>query len=431
MVALSILTTGKNCSTMRPQKKNILSLLGFIFLDQTYLTITFPLVTLIFFDQQSRLFPPETDYAVRSLWYGACVALPNIINMFFSPALSILSDEVGRKKILLLEIFSAFIFTTTVGIGVYTGKLLFIFAGFTVKGAFSRTNPTALAIIGDSVQKSEKILYMGYLQFAISLGASLGPFVGGYFAMRYFFNELNFALPFFIAATLASLNTLLVFLFIKETLPAKKKSRQYFQWQALKAVFLRKETLHISMLLLLIQFSWSMYYQFAPPIFKNIYHFDAHKLGIFISTIAIWLTLTTGIIIRVLQKYFSAHQMLLFAVSSMLIGYSITIIACSQSNESLAWLGAFPVAAGDVIAYSCLIALYSNVARQDQQGKVMGMSFIVYGATWTTTGFLGGILMSIYTILPLFIAPIGILIALYLLRAASVKALTLSYATAN
>lgn len=131
---------------MSSEKSTIRSLLSIIFFDQTCITITFPLITLIFFDSQSRLFAEDTPYATRSMWYGLCIALPNLINIAFAPLLSALSDAYGRKKILLIEIFSAFIFTSCIGFGVYFGLIIFVFLGFFIRGAFSRTNPTALSI---------------------------------------------------------------------------------------------------------------------------------------------------------------------------------------------------------------------------------------------------------------------------------------------
>lgn len=404
---------------MTSAKKIFKSLLAVIFIDQLYITLTFPLVTLIFFDQQSRLFPEGTAYASRSVWYGMCVALPSVINVFFAPLLSVFSDEFGRKKILLIEIASAFIFTSLVGLGIYTGELLLVFLGFIVKGAFSRTNPTALAIIGDTAPREKKILYMSYLQFAIAVGASFGPILGGYFAMRFFFSVFNFSLPFLLAAMLALANTCFAYIFMTETLKKSADTRSRFNFTAFKNVAAKPSVLRISIILLLIQISWSTYYQFMPPALKTIYAFDAHELGWFLGMIALWLALTTGVGMKWLEKILDVRRMLLLAVYLVFIGLTITLISCRQlipDSEWLAWIGAMPTAAGDVIAYSCLTALYSNVVSLDQQGRVMGISFFVVSGAWATTGFLGGILMSITPALPLIAAPIGIISAIILLH---------------
>jgi MFS transporter, DHA1 family, tetracycline resistance protein len=417
---------------MTSEKKSIRSLLGIIFIDQTYLTLTFPLLTLIFFDSQSRLFPADTPFATRSIWYGSCVALPNMINIFFAPALSALSDEFGRKKILIIEIFSALIFTLTVGLGVYLGMLGLIFLGFIVKGAGSRTNPTALAIIGDTAPKENKILYMGYLQFAISVGASIGPILGGYFANRFFFNELNFSLPFFLAAGLALINTFLALIILRETLKKRENNKAWGEcnFRAIKQIIIHPDVLRISLILLLIQISWSTYYQFIPPILKTLYGFDSHQLGWFIGMIACWLAVATGIGIKILHRYLNVRQMLLISVYLVLAGLIITLLACAKLlpfGSLLVWVGAIPTAAGDVIAYSCLTALYSNTVAHEKQGKVMGVSFIVVASVWATTGFVGGLLMSISPLLPLIVAPCGIIAALVLVHANFGRKLVLNY----
>lgn len=416
---------------MNVEKKTLRSLFSIIFLDQTYLTLTFPLVTLIFFDAQSRLFAADTPYAVRSMWFGICVALPNIINVFFAPLLSALSDEIGRKKILLIEIISAFIFTFAVGMGVYFGVLSLIFFGFVIKGAFARINPTALAIIGDTVPKDKKILFMGYLQFAISVGASLGPILGGFFAARFYFKELNFSLPFFLGAMLALMNGFLAWFFMRETLRKDTtKPKRRFDWQAVKQVITHKDVLRISLILLLIQISWSTYYQFIPPILKTLYSFNAQQLGWFIGMIAFWLAVATGIGIRVLHRFLNVRQMLLFSIYLVLFGLFITLLALTKMlpfDPFLLWAAAVPIASGDVIAYSCLTALYSNAVLPEQQGKVMGVLFIVVGSVWATTGFLGGLLMSVSPLLPIIVAPASVIASLFLVHRGFGKKMVLAY----
>lgn len=414
--------------------KTLRSLLGIIFLDQTYITITFPLITLIFFDPQSRLFASDTSYAERSVWYGLCVALPNIINVFFAPVLSALSDEWGRRNILLIEIFSAFLFTLALGLGVYYGLLGLIFLGFVIRGAFSRTNPTALTIIGDTAPRHQKILYMSYLQFAISLGAALGPLLGGALAIQLWFSALNFSLPFFIGAVLALFNTGLAFYLIRETLQKSASHRPQLTLKALKDVIAHPDVLRISLVLLLIQISWSMYYQFIPPILKTVYGFDARQLGLFIGMIALWLAVATGFWMKILHRFLSVRQLLLVSIYLVLAGLVLNLFACAgwlPHGTLFIWLSAIPIATGDVMAYACLTGLYSNAVTPEKQGKVMGVSFIIVSSAWGVTGFLGGMLLSLSPLLPLLIAPCGVAGLLVLVHADFGRKLVLSYGAAS
>lgn len=403
-------------------RHSIFPLLWVMLFDHTSLNITFPILTLLFFDGQSSLFSPDTSHAVRSMWYGVCVAVPHVMNIVMTPILSGLSDEFGRKRILIIGTLGALLFALTAALGILFGLLSWVLLARVIQGAFSRTNPIGQAVIGDISSPQQKVVYMGYLQTAISIGAFIGPIVGGYFANRYLFSKLNFSLPYFIAAIFAAISLLLTVFLFEETLIKKQERARWseFNFHSIKKVFADKNVLHISLILLVSQISWSLYYQFIPPTLKTVLNFNPHQLGWFVGFIALWLALATSIGIKILQRWLSLRAMLLVSVYLVLLGSALTFLFCffhlSAKWTWLIWLAAVPTAGGDVIAYSCLITLYSNVVKKEEQGKVMGVCFIVVALIWALTAVIGGALMGIYTLLPLLLAPIGILLAIGLLH---------------
>lgn len=390
--------------------------------DHTSLNIAFPVLTLLFFDVQSHLFAPQTSHAVRSMWYGLCVAMPHIFNLIMTPILSGLSDALGRRKILMVGTLGAFLFAITVALGVLWGMLSLVFLGRVIQGIFSRTNPIGQAVIGDISSKEKKVLYMGYLQTSIGIGACMGPIIGGYFANRFLFETLNFSLPYFIAAFFAAISFLLTVFIFKETLTERRTSAYWneLKFQSIKKIFSNPKVLRISLILLLSQLSWSIYYQFIPPILKTELNFDAHELGIFVGLIALWLTLATLVGIKFLQRFFNARQILSLSIYLILLGSLLSFVFCflhlTGNRTILIWLAAIPTATGDVIAYSCLTAFYSDVVEKREQGKVMGVSFMIIALVWALTGVLGGMMMGVYKLLPLLVAPLGIVLALGLLH---------------
>lgn len=408
--------------TNRP-KQSIFPLLWVMLFDHTCLNMTFPVLTLLFFDAQSHLFAADTPASVRSMWYGLCVAIPHIVNIVMTPLLSALSDEWGRKKILLISTLGAFLFAITSALGILGGLLGIVLLGFILKGAFSRTNPIAQAVIGDiSRPHKTKVLYMGYLQTSISIGAFIGPIIGGYVANQFFFQQFNFSLPFFIAALFALISFLLTLFIFTETHTEKRTNTSWkdFHWDSLKKVLSNPNVLRISMILLLSQISWSIYYQYMPPILKTLLHFDAHTLGIFVGLIALWLALATSFGIKLLQIIFDIDEILIFSLYLVFIGTVLSIFFCYFKLSGFwsygIWLAAIPTAVGDVVAYSCLTALYSDAVEKSAQGKVMAICFIVISLIWAMTGLIGGMLMSIHPLLPLYIAPIGIGLAIGLMH---------------
>jgi len=402
---------------MKEQKLSLFPLLWIMFFDHTCLNITFPILTLLFFDTQSSLFSAETDMATRSMWYGLCVAIPHFVNMIAAPILSTLSDTVGRKKILLLSTLGAFLFAAIAGAGVLGGFISLLFLGRIIQGVFSRTNPIAQAVIGDISSPANKVLSMGYLQTAISLGAFLGPVMGGYFANRFFFSHFNFSLPYFIAMIFGLISFILTLIFFKETLRGKSHADfEGLQLKRIQTLFLNKKVRQISLLLLLVQISWSLYYQFIPPLIKTELQFTSHQLGLFVGLVALWLALATSFGIRVLYRFFSPSQMLLGSLYVVLIGIVLSALFCFLPLKGpFIWFASIPTAVGDAIAFSCLTALYSNAVNEKDQGKVMGVCFVVIALVWSLTGLIGGFLMRFYPLLPLIIAPIGALLAIVVL----------------
>lgn len=403
-------------------KNSIVPLLWIMLFDHTCLNITFPILTLLFFDTQSSLFSEDVSDNVRKITYGFCVSIPHIVNILITPFLCMLSDTLGRKKILIFGTIGAVLFAVTAGFGVFFGFLWLLFAGRIIQGAFSRTNPIAQAVIGDISTKEKKVLFMGYLQTAISIGAFIGPVIGGYFAKQFYFKQLNFSLPYFIAALFGFVSFILTCLFFKETLTNlnKREKQKYFDFENTKKMLMQPTILRISFILFLIQVSWSLYYQYIPPIIKTILHFDAEKLGLFVGLIAFWLALATTFGIRLLQRWFNLQDMLIFSIYMVLIGTLFSYLLCFLHLENqfqfLIWIAAIPTAMGDVIAFSCITALYSNAVSKTEQGKVMGICFVIVALTWSLTGLLGGFLMSLYSLLPLVIAPISIILVLGLLK---------------
>ena len=408
---------------MKNDKKSIFPLLWVMLFDHTSLNMTFPILTLLFFDMQSSIFTADTPAAIRSMWYGLCISIPSAVNIIVTPILSALSDAFGRKMLIFVGAAGALIFAVTAGFGILWGSLSILFLSCVLRGAFSRTNPIAQAVIGDISPREKKVLHMGYLQTSISLGAFMGPVLAGYFANQFFFAKLNFSLPFFIAGIFAAISCVLTIVIFKETLVEKRYTSPWkeFHWHSMKSIFSNPFVLRISIILLLSQISWSTYYQFIPPILKTMLHVNPHQLGLFVGLIAFWLAIATTFGIKFLEQFFSMQSILLLSLYLVLIGTVLTplffMMHLSGGWTTLIWAAAIPTAVGDVIAFSCITALYSDVVAKQEQGKVMGVCFIVIALIWSATAMIGGILMSVYTLLPLIVAPVGILLAIVLWQA--------------
>lgn len=381
-----------------------------VFFDHLSLNIAFPVLTFVFFDPHSSLFLPATSHAMRSFWYGCSSSAAQIIAIISAPFLCILSDRFGRKKLLLIGSLGAFFSAIFTSLSLmYTSVILFL-TGSIIAGIYTRTEPIALASIGDLRENRHKITSMGYLQFFISLGAFIGPLIGGFFAKRFLFAKLNFMLPFLIAVAISLFTFFYTLFCFKETYFSHKHYR--YKMREIKNIVLKQPINRLILTLTLTQFSWRIFYQYAPPLLKLQFHETPTQIGIFVSLIAFWLMLATVLGIRWMRQHYRTTKILTLCCYLIFIGLIIAIIAIlspvSTISEIFFWIAAVPISAGDVIAYSAIISAFSNLVSRHHQGLIMGINFTIVSLVWAVTSLLGGGLLAISPVLPIIIAPVGI-----------------------
>lgn len=183
----------------------------------------------------SILFPIEAYYIKsfgadeRSM--GAVIALYSLMQFLFSPVWGRISDRVGRKPILMLGLAGYAISMALFGSAT---ELWHLFAARALAGALSSaTLPTAMAVIADSTDESNRTRGMGFLGAAFGLGVIFGPALGGVLGVRALW------LPYYVTAGLALTNLLFVFLMLPETLPPERRGRKEQQPSSRWAAFHR------------------------------------------------------------------------------------------------------------------------------------------------------------------------------------------------
>ncbi len=393
-------------------------LLTSVLLDHTSINIIFPILTVICFSPMSSLFTSDDSLATRGKWYGLIISVYHLGNIFAAPLLGIISDYLGRRMLLLLGALGAFVMAGLASLSLLFSMTSLLVIGRII-GGICATKAVTQAAIGDIKAPKTKVLNMGYLQAVTALGACLGPWIGGYTAQHWYSSSLNYSAPFLLAGLIALLSAWLVLAKVPETLQHKAPPA----WQSLRLslyqVLRNPRVIKISLLLILSQFSWSMYYQYMPPILTQELHFNASQIGLFLSSIAFWLILVASVGIKLLQKKLMPLKVVQMAGLLTLLGIVLTLLTFSLNRFMpcawLIWLAAIPVAAGDVLSYIVFTTLYSDAVDTAQQGLVMGICLMSAQILWFLTGIIGGKLLGIYLLLPMLIAPIGALLLLMVL----------------
>ncbi len=374
-----------------------------------------PLLTFIFFAANSPLFSQPVSMAKRSILFGLCLSLYKIGGVIGYTIITALSDHFGRKLALNCTLSGLLIVASFGAVALCIHSPTLFISGFLLIGLLNTNPATGPAIAGDISNNQNRFANMATIQCVISLGACLGPVIGGQLANHAWLVQITYVTPFFIAAVIAVIG-LIIIKYCSETLLQKPEQMTISLKQMAKGYWDLLKSKHIVwmfFLLILCQISWSSYYEFIPPTLKNIFHFSPSMVGLFVGSIAFWLIIATGVIIRVLLRFFNYQQLIWLSISAVACGTLLSLLVSenplSDWSRYLLWLTPIPTAMGDVIFFSLFTGFLSQLVPSNQQGKAMGLTRTIATLVWSFTAMLGGCLLAWHPNGALFFAPVGAL----------------------
>lgn len=401
-------------SMTHTKRQRLLSVFALISFAEFSNSLSTPVLTFVFFASDSSLFASHTSFAMRSLYYGYALALQKIGSLIAQIALGAASDRFGRKTMLSLSFMGKCVVGFGCSLSLLIGSPILFIIGLIIGDVLYSVKSTSLAIVGDMSTPEAKVTAMSRLQLFIDIGACLGPIMGGAIAAIAIVHT-HYLAPFLLIIAMGIIGFVAIQRYFPESHTQENATptlhKQAF-WQYLRSSALWK----MIVLLVLPQMSWAAYYEFIGPIMKKTFHLSSGHLGLFFGVIAFSLMLTTGLLIPWLKRLYSTRKLIVMSTISALIGLALSILASLDASQLWAkiaiWCATFPIAAGDVVIYCLLIAKLSNMTPHAHHGKVMGPTYALFVATWSIVAAIGGHLMAISPLAPLYFSPIGMLLLL-------------------
>ncbi|WP_411349585.1 MFS transporter [Paenibacillus sp. WLX2291] len=143
-----------------------------------------------------------------ALWAGFIFAANFVTSFIFQPLWGKLSDQYGRKVMLLRSGFGMAIVFTAMGFATQAWHLL---ALRLINGTISGFNPAATSLISSNTPKEKMGFAMGISQSGTVAGTILGPLIGGILA-----DTIGFRYIFYITGSCIFLATLLALFSVRE-----------------------------------------------------------------------------------------------------------------------------------------------------------------------------------------------------------------------
>jgi DHA1 family tetracycline resistance protein-like MFS transporter len=285
------------------------------------------------------------------------------MQFLFAPVLGGLSDQYGRRPVLLFSLFGFgldYLFLS------FAPTLGWLFVGRAIAGITGASFTTATAYIADISTPENRAQNFGMVGAAFGLGFIIGPVIGG------FLGSFGPRIPFMVAAGLSFANWLYGYFVLPESLPMH--NRRPFQWRRANPLgSLKQLTRYKGLGGLLISFL--LIYTAAHAVQSNWSFFTIERfnwsekmIGISLGVVGLLVGAVQGGLIRYINPRLGNEK----SVYTGLLLYSAGLFCFAFATQSwMMFVFLLPYCLGG-IAGPALQSIISGSVAPDQQGELQG-----------------------------------------------------------
>lgn len=376
--------------------------------------IFFPILVSVFMSDDGIL-GPNASSLMKSFYYNLTLSIFPIMLYFGATLMGGLSDRFGRRKILVICLAGAGLSYLIAGLAIIIKNLPLLIFSRVIAGITSGTMPIAQAATIDLSDEKNSAQNLGWLISASSLGFLMGPLLAGFCSDASLIPWFSYSTPFFIAATLAFINLVLLYFFFQETFKPKAVQGSLFKkcLEFAIAPFIVKKIRFLSIIFLILQLGWSFYFQYVAIYLLKKHQYESQDLSLFMSMMGIGFALGSSWLLRTLAKIFSDKKS---AILSLIIGTLCIFLMTIALNDRVQFAFSFIIGATMASLYALLIKFYSNTVSKEEQGWVMGVSEAMVAIAWGITPLLATYLEQWSLTLPIYTASLLLFLCLALLQ---------------
>ena len=307
---------------------------------------------------------PLATLGQAAVWGGIMAMLFALMQFLFGPVLGNLSDQYGRKPVLLLSLLIMAFGYLIMGLAASIALLLI---GRIIGGISAATQSTAAAYIADISKPEDKAGNFGLISAGFGVGFILGPLLGGALV------EYGTKAPFYAAGLLAVANTIFGALVLNESLPTT--ARRAFAWRRANPLSALR---HISQFNDLTPLLWVNFFYYiavavypAVWVFFTIERFDWSPalIGISLAVYGSATVLVQGVLVRLAARHLGDAK----TVAIGLMVQIPTFIMIALVNQGVLLLALTPLAALGSLGMPALQALMSRAVGTESQGALQGV----------------------------------------------------------
>ncbi|MEO5627445.1 MAG: MFS transporter [Candidatus Saccharimonadales bacterium] len=379
-----------------------------IFLDVLGVGILVPILPQLVF---RTFIPAGFTYNEALITLGWLVGIYPLMQFIATPILGQLSDRYGRKKVLSFSLAGTGVGYVLFAIGIITKNIPLLFISRAFDGITGGNISVARAVIADVSKPEERTKNFGLIGAAFGVGFVMGPYIGARLAspdVSFFglFNTPHWfsaATPFWFAAILAAINTVLVLAILPETHRHINKKLKMAWTQSISNI--RKAAAAPGLRVVFTsEFLFFGGFTFFTTFFQILLiqklKFTAANVGDFFAYIGIWIALTQGILTPILAKRFKNYQILRVTFFGM--AFALLLQLWPHTTSQLLLVAPF-IAMFVGLTMANTSALVSLSVGPEMQGEVLGIDASVQALAQAIPAIISGYIATMGINVPVIV----------------------------
>jgi DHA1 family tetracycline resistance protein-like MFS transporter len=312
------------------------------------------------------------DPTAGARYYGALFTIFTLMQFICAPGLGALSDQWGRKPILILSMVGSGIGYLMMALAPTLGWL---FAARALAGIAGASVTAASAYIADVSTPETRAQNFGLLGAAFGLGFIFGPALGG------LLGNIDMRLPFFAAAAVSLLNAAYGLLVVPESHRLENRRRftlskaNPFSWIGLLKRY--PVVMGMAFTLLLTSLAHNSLHSVWVLFTAYRFHWNPGQNGLALAFVGVASAVVQGGLIRVIVPKLGERQSVLWGIGISAVAFTLYGLATQG------WMMYAVIAFGSLggIAGPALQGMIASQISPDEQGAVQGALASLMSAT--------------------------------------------------